>query len=88
MARYADAWHAFGDVDTLGPKSQRLSAMCDDAGRDPATLLRSASLSIEGSVDDARAQIDAWRDAGFGYLIVGWPSGGRAQVEEFARAVL
>ena len=88
VARYADAWHAFGDLDTLGPKSQRLSAMCDDAGRDPATLLRSASLSIEGSVDDARAQIDAWRDAGFGYLIVGWPSGGRAQVEEFARAVL
>jgi alkanesulfonate monooxygenase SsuD/methylene tetrahydromethanopterin reductase-like flavin-dependent oxidoreductase (luciferase family) len=88
VARHADAWHAFGDVESLGPKSQRLSAMCEDAGRDPATLLRSASLSIEGSVDQARAQIDAWRDAGFGYLIVGWPSGGRAQVEEFARAVL
>jgi alkanesulfonate monooxygenase SsuD/methylene tetrahydromethanopterin reductase-like flavin-dependent oxidoreductase (luciferase family) len=50
--------------------------------------LRSASLSLEGSVDDARAQIDAWRAAGFGYLIVGWPSGGREQIEEFARAVL
>ena len=61
------------------------AAMCED-GRDPATLLRSASLSIEGS-STRPAQIDAWRDAGFGYLIVGWPSGGRAQVEEFARAV-
>jgi len=88
VARHADAWHSFGDVATLGPKSERLSAMCEDADRDPSTLLRSASLSLEGSVDDARAQIDAWSDAGFGYLIVGWPSGGRAQVEEFARAVL
>ena len=68
--------------------SQRLTAMCEDAGRDPSSLLRSASLSIEGTIDEARAQIDAWRAAGFGYLIVGWPSGGREQVEAFASAVL
>jgi hypothetical protein len=53
-------------------------------GRDPSTLLRSVSLSIEGPIDDARREIDAWREAGVGYLIAGWPSGGRAQVETFA----
>jgi alkanesulfonate monooxygenase SsuD/methylene tetrahydromethanopterin reductase-like flavin-dependent oxidoreductase (luciferase family) len=88
VARYADAWHCFGDLATLAPKSARLSAMCEEAGRDPATLLRSASISIEGSLDDVRSEVDAWRDAGFGYLIVGWPSGGRDTVAEFASALL
>jgi alkanesulfonate monooxygenase SsuD/methylene tetrahydromethanopterin reductase-like flavin-dependent oxidoreductase (luciferase family) len=84
VAKWADAWHCFGGVDYLAPKNQRLDAMCEAAGRDPSTLLRAASISIEGSVDDARREIDAWRDAGFGYLIAGWPSGGREQVESFA----
>ena len=84
VAKHADAWHCFGDVNYVGHKSQLLDQMCDAAGRDPSTLLRSASISIEGSVDDARREIDAWQDAGIGYLIAGWPSGGRAQVETFA----
>ena len=29
-----------------------------------------------------------WRDAGYGYLVCGWPDAGRAQVEQFAREVL
>jgi alkanesulfonate monooxygenase SsuD/methylene tetrahydromethanopterin reductase-like flavin-dependent oxidoreductase (luciferase family) len=84
VAKWADAWHCFGGVDYLGPKNRVLDGMCDAAGRDPSTLLRAASISVEGPVDDARREIDAWRDAGFGYLIAGWPSGGRAQVESFA----
>ena len=46
--------------------------------------MRSASVSLEGSLDDVRREVDAWRAAGFGYLIAGWPSGGRAKVEEMA----
>jgi alkanesulfonate monooxygenase SsuD/methylene tetrahydromethanopterin reductase-like flavin-dependent oxidoreductase (luciferase family) len=88
VARHADAWHCFGDVDDLSAKSQRLSAMCEDAGRDPATLLRSASLSIEDPIDAIRRRVEEWDAAGFGYLVVGWPSTGRAQVEEFASALL
>ena len=86
VAKHADAWHCFGDVNYVGHKSTLLDGMCEAAGRDPSTLLRSASISIEGSVDDARREIDAWREAGVGYLIAGWPSGGRAQVETFAPA--
>ena len=84
VARFADAWHSFGDVEWLSKQSALLDRLCEDAGRDPATLLRSASVSLEGSVDDVRREIDAWSAAGFGYLIAGWPSGGREQVEQFA----
>jgi len=35
-----------------------------------------------------RRTIDGWRDAGFGYLVAGWPSSGRAQVQAFAAATL
>lgn len=84
VARFADAWHSFGDVEWLATQSALLDRLCEEAGRDPGTLLRSASVSLEGSVDEVRRDIDAWRDAGFGYLIAGWPSGGRTKVEEFA----
>lgn len=87
VAKHADAWHCFGDVAAVSRLSQYLDELCERGGRDPASLLRAASLSIEGSVDDARREIDAWRDAGIGYLIAGWPSGGRAQVEAFASAL-
>lgn len=84
VARYADAWHSFGDVETLSRKSRLLDELCERQGRDPSTLLRAASVSIEGSLDDVRREIDAWRAAGFGYLIAGWPSAGRPEVEELA----
>jgi alkanesulfonate monooxygenase SsuD/methylene tetrahydromethanopterin reductase-like flavin-dependent oxidoreductase (luciferase family) len=87
VAKYADAWHSFGNVEQLSRKSQLLDRLCEEAGRDRATLLRAASLSLD-DVDEARRAIDAWRDAGFGYLVAGWPGAGRPQVEEFARAVL
>ncbi|GMU78627.1 MAG: LLM class F420-dependent oxidoreductase [Acidimicrobiia bacterium] len=84
VARYADAWHSFGDLAFVSKKSALLDELCAREGRDPSTLLRSASLSIEGSLDDIRSEIDAWRAGGIGYLVAGWPSGGRAKVEEFA----
>src|SRR5215211_7492562 len=87
VAKYADAWHCFGDVAYVSQKSQRLDELCGREGRDPATLLRAASLSLD-SIDEARRAIDAWRDAGIGYLIAGWPGAGRPQIEDFARAVL
>ncbi len=87
-ARYADVWHCFGEVEHLAPKSERLSAMAAAAGRDPAEIMRAASFSLEGGADTVARTIDGWRDAGFDYLVCGWPSAGRAPIEAFARAHL
>jgi F420-dependent oxidoreductase-like protein len=88
VARFGDAWHGFGGVSQLQPKSRLLDELAEAAGRDPASILRTASLSLDGSMDDVRRQVDRWRDAGFGYLIAGWPGEGRAQVEQFATEVM
>jgi len=87
-ARYADVWHSFGPASVLGPKSQRLSAMAEAAGRDPATLSRAASVSLEDPLDDIARSVQEWSEAGFEYLVCGWPPGGRAQVEAFAERFL
>ena len=87
-AKYADVWHCFGPAEVLGPKSERLSAMAESAGRDPSTILRAASLSLEDDWDTLAGNVDAWRDAGFGYLVCGWPPEGRPRVEEFASRFL
>jgi F420-dependent oxidoreductase-like protein len=87
-ARYADAWHCFGPPDFLAQKSERLSAMAEDAGRDPSSILRAASLSLEDDTDDIARTVDAWRDAGFGYLVCGWPPQGEPRVREFAECFL
>ncbi len=41
VARHADIWHSFSDVETLRRKSQILAVHCADAGRDPAEIVRS-----------------------------------------------
>jgi alkanesulfonate monooxygenase SsuD/methylene tetrahydromethanopterin reductase-like flavin-dependent oxidoreductase (luciferase family) len=87
-ARYADVWHCFGPPDFLGPKSERLSAMAENAGRDPSSILRAASLSLEDDTDEIARNVDAWRDVGFGYLVCGWPPQGEPRVREFAERFL
>jgi alkanesulfonate monooxygenase SsuD/methylene tetrahydromethanopterin reductase-like flavin-dependent oxidoreductase (luciferase family) len=83
-ARYADVWHCFGPPDVLRGKSERISQHAEAAGRDPAEVRRAGSLSLEDDLDDIARTIDAWRDAGFEYLVCGWPAQGRSRVEEFA----
>ena len=87
-ARYADVWHCFGPTEILRGKSERISAHAEAAGRDPDTILRAASLSLEDDLDTIARNVDDWADAGFGYLVCGWPAGGRDQVEAFARRFL
>jgi F420-dependent oxidoreductase-like protein len=84
-ARYADVWHCFGGVRELTPKSERLSAMAEASGRDPSEIMRAASLSLDDDPEKIPRSVDQWRAAGFGYLVCGWPSSGRAPIEEFAR---
>jgi F420-dependent oxidoreductase-like protein len=87
-ARYADVWHCFGGPDELAPKSARLDRMAEAADRDPSTIRRAASLSLDGDDDAVARTIDAWTAAGFDTLICGWPGAGRARIEAFARRFL
>ncbi len=83
-ARHADVWHCYGPPEVLREKSERISQHAEAAGRDPASIMRAGSISLEDDLDDVARTIDAWIDADFGYLVCGWPSQGQARVEEFA----
>jgi alkanesulfonate monooxygenase SsuD/methylene tetrahydromethanopterin reductase-like flavin-dependent oxidoreductase (luciferase family) len=87
-ARFADAWHSFGGPADLAARSEKLSRMAEDAGRDPAAILRSASLDLSRPWDEVRATADALRSAGFGYLICGWPGEGKAHLDHFVEHIL
>ena len=49
---------------------------------------RSSSLSLPQPWDEVRARADALRQAGFSYLVVSWPSEGKARVDEFVKSVM
>jgi alkanesulfonate monooxygenase SsuD/methylene tetrahydromethanopterin reductase-like flavin-dependent oxidoreductase (luciferase family) len=87
VARYADVWHAFGTPNSLREPYQRLDELAVEAGRSPADILRAGSLSLD-DVDTARKHSAKWRDAGYGYLVCGWPADGDAQVVRFAGEVM
>jgi F420-dependent oxidoreductase-like protein len=86
-ARFADVWHAFGTPNSLREASARLDTLAAEAGRDPASIMRAGSLSLD-DLETARRHTSKWRDAGFGYLVCGWPEAGDTQVEAFVRDVL
>ena len=88
VARYADAWHAFGTPNSLQESSARVDQLAEAAGRDPSSILRAASLSLSDPWDTVRKYLGKWHDAGFGYLVCGWPEEGRERVEEFATEVM
>ncbi|MBK9179419.1 MAG: TIGR03560 family F420-dependent LLM class oxidoreductase [Acidimicrobiales bacterium] len=87
-ARHADAWHSFGSPAELTARSATLSRLAEQAGRDPGTILRSASLDLSQPWDAVRADAEAYRTAGFGYLICGWPGEGEAHLDHFVEHVL
>lgn len=86
-ARFADVWHAFGSPNSLREANDRLSELAEQGGRDPSSILRAGSLSLD-DLEVARRRAEKWRDAGYGYLVCGWPETGDAQVEAFARDLL
>jgi len=87
VARYADAWHAWGSPDSLQETNRRLDDLAAEAGRDPSSIMRASSLSLE-DLDTARRHAAKWRQAGYGYLVCGWPEAGRGRIDEFARDVM
>ena len=86
-ARFADVWHSFGTPKSLAPASARLDKLAEEAGRDPADITRAASLSLD-DLDKAAYHAGKWREAGYGYLVCGWPDEGKAQVERFVNEVM
>lgn len=81
--RVADVWHTFGKPDDLRARSAIVDGHARDAGRDPAAITRSTALSLSQTMDEARRDAAAKAEAGFTYLTVGWPSEGRARLDEF-----
>jgi alkanesulfonate monooxygenase SsuD/methylene tetrahydromethanopterin reductase-like flavin-dependent oxidoreductase (luciferase family) len=87
VARYADVWHAWGSPNSLQETNKRLDDLASEAGRDPSSIMRASSLSLD-DLDTARKHTAKWQGAGYGYLVCGWPEAGRARVDEFAQDVL
>ncbi len=87
VARYADVWHAWGSPNSLREANERIDELATEAGRTPSSILRASSLSLD-DLDTAHHHAGKWRDAGYDYLVCGWPGAGAAQVEAFVRHVL
>jgi F420-dependent oxidoreductase-like protein len=87
VAKYADVWHTWGSPNSLRDTNARLDELAVEAGRDPLSITRASSLSLD-DLDTARKHASKWVDEGYGYLVCGWPEGGRSQVEAFARDVM
>ena len=85
-ARFADVWHAFGTPKSLREANALLDELAGKAGRDPAFIVRAGSLSLD-DLEVAQRHAGKWRDAGYGYLVCGWPEAGEPQVDAFARDV-
>lgn len=87
VARYADVWHAWGSPSSLREANDRIDDLAAEAGRSPSDIVRASSLSLD-DLTAAREQAEAFIEAGYGYLVCGWPGVGAAQVTAFARDVL
>ncbi len=87
VGRFADVWHAWGTPNSLQEANAAIDEHATAAGRAPSDITRASSLSLD-DLDTARRHAAKWRDAGYGYLVCGWPGAGQSQVEAFARDVL
>jgi alkanesulfonate monooxygenase SsuD/methylene tetrahydromethanopterin reductase-like flavin-dependent oxidoreductase (luciferase family) len=87
VGRYADVWHAWGTPNSLREANKAIDEFATQAGRDPASITRASSLSLD-DLETARKHAAKWREAGYGYLVCGWPGAGESQVEAFVREVL
>jgi F420-dependent oxidoreductase-like protein len=88
VARFADAWHCYESGESFRELSAAVDELAIAAGRDPASITRVSSLSLSEPWSEVRADAEAKRAAGVGYLICGWPGEGAARVEEFVTHVL
>jgi F420-dependent oxidoreductase-like protein len=87
-ARVADVWHAFDDFEDLPRKIAVLETHAEQAGRDPASIMRATTLPISGSWLDLSRRVEALRELGFTYLVIPWPEEGRDRLDGFVQMVM
>ena len=88
VGRHADVWHGFGSPTDLARKSAIVDRAAEAAGRDPAAIGRSTSLSISEPWDEVLREAARLREVGFTSLIVSWPGEGYPRVEQFVERVM
>jgi F420-dependent oxidoreductase-like protein len=88
VGRQADAWHAFGSVESLRRKAKIVDEHARRVDRDPAQIVRATALSLSEPWDEVRSTIEALSDLGFSYLTVSYPSEGQARLAEFVSDVM
>jgi F420-dependent oxidoreductase-like protein len=87
--RHADVWHGWSDTpEELAEMNSIVDRAAEEAGRDPASILRASSLSISEPWDQMKRSFGWMRDGGIGYLVVEWPSEGRSRLAEFVEQIL
>ena len=87
--RYADAWHGWAkDAAELAEITGIIDRSAEEAGRDPASILRASSLSISEPWDEVKAAYEWMASGGIGYLVIEWPSEGQSRLEEFLEQIL
>jgi len=84
VARWADNWNARGTPEEAREGNRQLDAYCAEIGRDPATIVRSISPSLNffASVDEFQRCVEAYCAAGFTDFRLPWPRN-EAQEEVF-----
>lgn len=75
VARHADIWNTVGTPADAAEVSWLLDDICREVGRDPATLVRSVSPSINllASMNDFEDGVEAYHMAGFRDIYLPWP---------------
>ncbi len=101
-ARYADAWNSDWQqsADLVVPMLTKLDEACADVGRDPATLVRTASSNfamdgylgirpnpITGDADAMAAALAGFRDLGLRHHVAGLDPCTPASLEQYARVI-
>jgi alkanesulfonate monooxygenase SsuD/methylene tetrahydromethanopterin reductase-like flavin-dependent oxidoreductase (luciferase family) len=89
VGRHADAWHGWADdAAELATQTAIIDRAAEDVGRDPASILRASSLSLSEPWDEVKAAYEWMSHGGIEYLVLEWPSEGRARLEDFLEHVL
>jgi alkanesulfonate monooxygenase SsuD/methylene tetrahydromethanopterin reductase-like flavin-dependent oxidoreductase (luciferase family) len=87
-ARVADGWHCFSPFEELPAKARLFDDLAARQGRDVASIVKAANLSISEPWDRVEERTEALAGLGFGHLVVPWPEAGRGRVEAFASELL
>ena len=69
---------------TQGDREITRAELSPDGTRFAMRIIR----RTQDDLDTIARNVDTWAHAGFGYLVCGWPAGGRDQVEAFATRFL